>query len=117
MFGINKIFIDISSVFGSGAAPSQFDIFSATVQFLPDFLSQANPFAILQLLDDLIILSPAWSNACQLFTSTYSHLCHILNVCLADPCPKFEKAFENSTHGMVLSLYFNSNTYVGLATV
>jgi len=28
----------------------------------------------------------------------------------ADPCPKFEKAFENSTHGLVLGLYFDSDT-------
>jgi hypothetical protein len=108
MFWLGKFFIDISTVFGSRAAPSQFDVFSSTVQFLAEFLSQANPFAILRQLDDLIVLSPAWSNACQLFTETYRHLCSILNIRLADPCPKFEKAFENSTHGLVLGLYFDS---------
>ena len=35
-------------------------------------------------------------------------MCNILNIRLADPCPKFEKAFENSTHGLVLGLYFDS---------
>jgi hypothetical protein len=33
-----------------------------------------------------------------------------LNIRLADPCHKFEKAFENSTHGLVLGLYFDSDT-------
>ena len=73
-------------------------------------MTQANPFAIFRQLDDLIVLSPAWSDACQLFTETYRHLCNILNIRLADPCPKFEKAFENSTHGLVLGLYFDSDT-------
>jgi hypothetical protein len=59
MFWLGKFFIDISTVCGSRAAPSQFDVFSSTVQFLAEFLSQANPFAILRQLDDLIVLSPA----------------------------------------------------------
>jgi len=37
-FWQSKFFVDISTVFGSGAAPSQFDIFAATVQFLAEFL-------------------------------------------------------------------------------
>jgi hypothetical protein len=108
MFWLNKFFIDISTVFGSGTAPSQFDVFSATVQFLAEFFSQANPFAILRQLDDLVILAPAHSNACHLFTSTYRDLCNLFSIRLADPCPKFEKAFENSTHGLVLGLLFDS---------
>jgi len=110
MFWLDKFFIDISTVFGSGAAPSQFDVFSATVQFLAKFFSQANPFAILRQLDDLIILAPAYSDACHLFTSSYRDLCNLFRIRLADPCPKFEKAFENSTHGLVLGLLFDSTS-------
>jgi hypothetical protein len=43
-----KFFIDISTVFGSGAAPSQFDVFSATVQFIAQFLCFVPVFFILR---------------------------------------------------------------------
>jgi hypothetical protein len=37
-FTFKKIFVNISAVFGSEAAPSQFYVFAATVKFLAQFL-------------------------------------------------------------------------------
>jgi hypothetical protein len=105
-----KFFIDISTVFGSGAAPSQFDVFSATVQFIAQFLCLVPVFFILRQLDDLVILSPSYSTACQQFSAIYQQLCSQLNIKIAPPCPKKEKAFLNSHDGVVLGIYFNSES-------
>jgi hypothetical protein len=109
-FWQSKFFVDISTVFGSGAAPSQFDVFAATVQFLAQFLCLVPVFFILRQLDDLVILSPYYSNACQQFSAVYQQLCTQLRIKIAPPCPKKEKAFLNSHDGLVLGLYFNSQT-------
>ncbi len=54
-----------------------------------------------QTIGDLIVISTATSPACALFTDSYQWLCTYLNVKLASPDINKEKAFYNSTVGLV----------------
>jgi hypothetical protein len=61
-------------------------------------------------LDDLIVISRATSSACSAFTNSYQWLCSYLNIKLAQPDENKEKAFYNSTRGIVLGIMFDSET-------
>ncbi len=107
---LGKYFCDISTVFGSTAAPYQFDFFASTIQFLATFLCSMQPDYLFRQLDDLIALSPAYSSWSRIFTEVYSSLCNRLNIKLAADCPDKQKAFKNSTEGLVLDIWFDSKT-------
>jgi hypothetical protein len=107
---LGKYFCDISTVFGSTAAPYQFDFFASTIQFLATFLCSLQPDYLFCQLDDLIALSPAYSSWSRIFTEVYSSLCSRLNIKLAADCPDKQKAFKNSTEGLVLGIWFDSKT-------
>lgn len=59
-------------------------------------------------LDDVPIVTPATSQQGPIFASAYTDICKQLNVQLAQDCPKFEKAFQDSTVGTVLGIRFDT---------
>jgi hypothetical protein len=52
--------------------------------------------------DDVPVISPANKDWAEKFTYKYKEICSELGIELAENCPKFEKAFENTTYGRVL---------------
>jgi hypothetical protein len=107
-FWLDRYFVDISTVFGSAAAVSQFDAFAATLQNLTLLRCPLPANYLHRQLDDLPIISPTSSALCSKFFQAYSSLCQELKVRLAPPCPQFDKSFGPTTHGTVLGIYFNS---------
>jgi hypothetical protein len=107
---LGKLFFDTTTTFGSTASVSQFDTFAATLQNMALSLSSAELTAVHRQLDDLIVVCRATSTACASFTESYQWLCSYLNVKLAPADIKKEKAFYNSTVGLVLGIIFNSKT-------
>ncbi len=105
---LGKLFFDTTTTFGSTASVSQFDSFAATLQNMASSLSSADLIAINRQLDDLIVISRANSTACASFTDAYTWLCFYLNIKLAPPDIKQEKAFYNSHTGLVLGIVFYS---------
>jgi hypothetical protein len=105
---LGKLFFDTTTTFGSTASVSQFDSFAATLQNMASSLSSADLIAIHRQLDDLIVVSRADSLACASFTEAYTWLCSYLNIKLAPPDIKLEKAFYNSCTGLVLGVVFDS---------
>jgi hypothetical protein len=107
---LGKYFCDVSTVFGSTAAPYQFDFFASTIQSLASFLCSMQPDYLFRQLDDLIALSPTYSSWSQNFTVIYTSLCNRLNIKIAADCPNKQKAFTNSTEGLVLGIWFDSKS-------
>jgi hypothetical protein len=54
-------------------------------------------------------IGKANSNDCQSFKQVYKQTCEDIGIKLADNCPKYEKAFENSQYGKILGILFDSN--------
>jgi hypothetical protein len=54
-------------------------------------------------------VSPANKAWCKNFSLAYTEICKKCNVKLAGNCPSKEKAFENSSEGKVLGIWFNSS--------
>jgi hypothetical protein len=107
---LGKLFFDTTTTFGSTASVSQFDTFAATLQNMALSFTVGELTAIHRQLDDLIVLCKASSPACASFTESYTWLCSYLNVKLAPADDKKEKAFYNSTVGLVLGVIFDSTT-------
>ena len=110
-FGFNwlgKYFFDMTCVFGSKAAPENFDNIAETITNIARISSNSPKNSIHRTLDDVPIIAPKNSQIAEKFASKYKNICHSINVPLAENCPKFEKAFEKSTHGTVLGINFNT---------
>jgi hypothetical protein len=107
---LGKFFFDTTTTFGSTASVSQFDTFAATLQNMALSLTSGELIATHRQLDDLIVIGRVSSPACALFTESYQWLCAYLNVKLASPDINKEKAFYNSTVGLVLGIVFDSKT-------
>ena len=107
---LGKYFLELRQIFGIKSAVPNFDILGNTLfvltvageLFIHNFFHRA--------LDDVPYVAPANSNWCEKFTVKYKKICDSVNVKLAQNCPKFEKAFCNSTFGKVLGIFFDSKT-------
>ena len=105
---LDKYFIDISTPFGSKAAPSNFDDFGETITNIAKTISKTEKKWIQRQLDDVPIVSPVNSNITENFSKTYKNICEILNIPVAENCIHFEKAFDATTNGTVLGVEFDS---------
>ena len=105
---LDRYFIDISTPFGSKAAPSNFDDFAETIVNITKILSKTKKEWIHRQLDDVPVISPSGSGITEKFTKTYKKVCKELNVPLAENCKNFEKAFDETTQGTVLGIIFDS---------
>jgi len=61
-------------------------------------------------LDDVPVVTPASSQLGPRFAESYIDICKQLNVQLAKDCPKFEKAFQDTTVGTVLGIRFDTTS-------
>jgi hypothetical protein len=68
------------------------------------------PHFIHRTLDDVPVVTPPTSPAGPAFAEAYQDLCQHIGAALAPPCPDFEKAFCDSTHGTILGIQFNTVT-------
>jgi hypothetical protein len=105
---LGKFFVDTTTVFGSSAAVIQFDTFAHTLQNLALHYAPIPSFFIHRVLDDLPVISPPYLPLCENFTAAYLAIADQCNIILAPPCPRKEKAFYNSTSGLVLGIWFDS---------
>jgi len=103
-----KYFVDTSSIFGSKAAPAHFDCIGFLLVLIAATTSKIPKNLVFRTLDDTPIVSPHNKNYCTDFARDYRKLCKFINVGLAPTDPNKEKAFENSTEGVVLGVYFNT---------
>ena len=105
---LGKSFLDISTPFGSKAAPVNFDDFGETLVNIAKSSSDTPARWVHRQLDDVPIISPVNSGITEKFTKHYLELCKSANIPTAEPCPKFDKAFGPSTMGTVLGIVFDS---------
>jgi len=105
---LDKVFVDISTPFGSRAAPSNFDDFGETLKNIVKTETNTKEKWIFRQLDDLPVISPENSEISKTFTKTYKETCKNLNIPLAENCPLNEKAFDPTTKGTVLGIEFDS---------
>jgi hypothetical protein len=99
---LNKYFFDISTVFGSQAAPACFDCLPETIVNIICCQNKITRKWIPRQLDDVPIVSPKESGWTNLFYEKYQNICKEINVPLAENCIKHEKAFGLSTFGTEL---------------
>jgi hypothetical protein len=63
---------------------------------------------VFRTLDDTPVVTPANSSLGIKFAKSYKKICKFVNIGLAPNDPKKEKAFENSTSGIILGIQFNT---------
>ena len=105
---LEKYFIDISTPFGSKAAPVNFDDFGETITNIAKTISKTDKKWIQRQLDDVPVVSPQNSNITENFSKTYKDICKTLSIPIAENCIHFEKAFNATTNGTVLGVVFDS---------
>jgi hypothetical protein len=107
---LGKFFVELKKVFGSKEAVSAFDRLNNTLVTLAALAAHLPPHLIHRTLDDVPVVTPASSPAGPAFAEAYQDLCQHIGAALAPPCPDFEKAFCDSTHGTILGIQFNTVT-------
>ena len=105
---LGKYFVDLTSVFGSKAAPADFDGLGETLAMLAKTISKLPAHAIHRVLDDTPTICPATSSAGRKFGLAYKRICQHEGVELAAMDLDLEKAFENQTSGTILGIRFNT---------
>lgn len=103
-----KFFIDLKGTFGGTPSVTNYDALSATTQDLAILRAKIPRRWVHRTLDDSPVVSPSWSGWTPIFTKAYLDVCSELNIALAQPCPRKDKAFCNETSGRVLGIWFNT---------
>ena len=107
---LGKYFVECRQIFGARTAVANFDIFGNTLLTLT-CAGQVFPKKFIhRALDDVPFVAPAHKDWCEKFSDRYVEICKSVGVSLAPNCPKFEKAFCNSTYGKVLGIFFDTKT-------
>jgi hypothetical protein len=105
---LGKFFVDTTTPFGSNTAPANFDDVGETLTNIVQTICNTPKILIHRQLDDVPVVAPAMSNLAEQFSNTYKKICKTLNIGIAPPCLKKEKAFDETTRGVVLGVEFNS---------
>jgi hypothetical protein len=105
---LGYFFVELKKVFGSKEAVSAFDRLNNTLVTLAATAGHLPSHLIHRTLDDVPVVTPESSPAGPAFAEAYQDLCCDIGAALAPPCPNFEKAFCDSTHGTVLGIQFNT---------
>lgn len=107
---LGKYFIETQEPFGSEAAVAAFDRTGHTLADLAIATSKIPRKWVHRILDDLPLVTPARSGLGPIFADHYRRICEAVGTQLAPLCPKKEKSFEDSTTGLILGIFFNTNT-------
>jgi hypothetical protein len=105
---LGRFFVELKKVFGSKEAVSSFDRLNHTLVILAANISGLPTNLIHRTLDDVPFVTPASSEKGLVFAESYENICEDIGASLAPPCPHFEKAFKDSTHGTVLGIIFDT---------
>ena len=105
---LGKYFYDITTVFGSKSAPANFDSVPETIVNIVCSETEVPKNTIHRQLDDVPVVSPAWSNHAEKFAERYVEICKMIGIPLAEDCPNREKSFGIGTSGTVLGIIFNT---------
>lgn len=107
---LGKFFIEDREPFGSEAAVAAFDRVGHTLADLAIVATKIPRKFVHRCLDDLPLVTPATSPLGPLFAVNYRRICEAVGVKLAPLCPNREKAFEDSTQGLVLGIIFDTHS-------
>ena len=110
MSWLGKYFIEPQMIFGATSAVANYDAQSRTANDLAVAECEIPTRWTHRILDDTTAVSPADSGWTLRFTEAYKSICQELSIPLAAPCPNREKAFENTTSGRVMGIWFDSTT-------
>jgi len=105
---LDSYFVEEKMTFGSTASPYNYDDLSRTVRDLAVTACSIPGNWVHRTLDDVPSAAPAASGWNQAFSAIYSEICEELDIPLAEPCSRKEKAFINQTSGRVLGIWFDS---------
>jgi len=105
---LGRYFYDVTTVFGSGAAPANFDSLPEAVADIACTLSGAPKKWLHRQLDDAPYVSAAGSGYTKKFADAYRMICDRVRIPLAAECPDREKAFGPGCTGTVLGINFDS---------
>lgn len=104
-----RFFIDLKGTFGGTPSVTNYDALAATTQDIAISRTGIPRRWVHRTLDDSPAVSPAQSGWTPAFTEAYLDVCKDLNIKLAQPCPRKDKAFCNETSGRVLGIWFDSS--------
>jgi len=104
-----KYFVETQQTFGGTPSVCNFDREGNTIQVLATLDSGVPRNSTLRILDDTSHIRPARSKHVGSFCSSMKKICGFINMPLAANCPKFEKAFEETTKGVVMGIGFDSS--------
>ena len=107
---LGAVFVETQQMFGATPAVNNFNTPAKVIQVVARTRSVIPKDLVKQTLDDTVSTGPPDSGWCEEFTRNYKEVCAQLNIQLAPACPSGDKAFSNTTVGMVLGIRFNSNT-------
>jgi hypothetical protein len=104
-----RFFVDLKGTFGGTPSVTNYDALAATTQDLAIYRSGIPRRWVHRTLDDSPVVSPVSSGWTPVFTQAYLDVCEELNIPLAQPCSRKEKAFCNETSGRVLGIWFDTS--------
>lgn len=110
MFGfwwLGRWFFYKTAIFGSKAAPAQFDHLPETLVNITCAEADFPTKWVHRQLDDVPATAPRGTKMTEKFGSTYTRVCADVGVPLANLCPEKEKAFGPTTEGVVVGIWFN----------
>ena len=105
---LGRSFVETQKIFGGADSVCGFDRLGDTIEVLAVILSKVKPDSVARALDDFVHICKRDSISHGQFASCFKDLCARLNIKLAENCPNFEKAFENTTRGVVLGVGFDT---------
>ena len=106
---LGRFFVELQKVFGSKESVSAFDRLNNTIVSIAAAAAKLPSHWIHRTLDDVPVVTPANSMAGPAFEQEYTNICNHIGASLAPPCPRLEKAFNDSTTGTVLGIRFDTN--------
>ena len=107
---LGKYFYDITTVFGSKSAPTNFDSIPETVVNIVCTLTAVPRTIVHRQLDDVPVVSPASTTHTAAFAEKYVEVCEMLGLPLAEDCPMRDKSYGAGTTGTVLGIDFDSKS-------
>jgi hypothetical protein len=101
---LKNFFVDTTTNFGSKAAPAHFNCIGFVLALLACSISKIEKKCVFRTLDDTPIITSTNCEKGKKCVKAYRKVRKFVNVKLAPSDPKREKAFENSTSGVVLGV-------------
>ncbi len=103
---LNRYFVELRLVFGSGSAPANYDDLSGSFTGLVRALTHTKSEYIPRILDDQICITPSYLEN-KIFMEKYIELANEINLPLAD-LDDDEKCFLYRSSGKILGVFFDA---------